>query len=65
LCILCSRIVNSTISRPKKKLVAFMKATLLGEPCTKRHRQTTRLLKSLSELQMDWLRSEELKVEKT
>ena len=31
-----SMIVNSTISRPKEILVAFIKATLLGESCTKR-----------------------------
>jgi len=34
LCILrSSRIVNNTISRPKKKLVAFIRAILLGESC--------------------------------
>ena len=43
------------------------KATFLGESCTIRHAQTTHSLKSLSveELQMDWLRSEDLKEEKT
>ena len=46
LCILCSsRIANSTISRPKEKLVAFMKPTLLGESCRNGIRQTTHLLK--------------------
>lgn len=28
-----SRIANSTISRPREMLVAFIEATLLGEPC--------------------------------
>src|ERR1017187_3370308 len=58
LCILCSsRIANSTISRPKEKLVAFMKPTLLGESCRNGIRQTTHLLKKpkVGELQMDWL----------
>ena len=28
-----NRIANSTISRPRQMLVAFIEATLLGEPC--------------------------------
>jgi len=35
-----SRIVNSTISRPKEILVAFIKATLRGEYCAKPDGQT-------------------------
>ena len=43
-----SRIVRSRTSSPKKTLVTFIKATLLGECCTKRDGQTTtRSLKSL------------------
>jgi len=58
--------VNNTISRPKKILAAFIGATILGESCTKRNGQTTHSQKSLrwKELQMDWLRSEDLKEEK-
>src|ERR1700722_119946 len=53
--ILCSsRIANSTISRPKEKLIAFMKATLLGESCPNAIRQNTRLLKSLRWANFRW-----------
>ena len=58
--------MNNTISRPKKILGAFIKATLLGEVL----RQTEWADHSLAEkpkveqLQMDWLRSEDLKEEK-
>jgi len=42
-----------------------MKATLLGESCTKPNGQaTTRRKPKVGELQMDWLRSEDLKEEK-
>jgi hypothetical protein len=81
--------VDSTISRPKKILVAFTNATLLGEfridPASRskpradiaesnrlrtRSLQTAWVDRSLAEkpkvgeLQMDWLRSEDLKEEK-
>jgi hypothetical protein len=60
-----SRIVNTTISRPKEILVALMKATILGESCHTGWADHYSL-KSLrvGELQMDWLRSEDLKEEK-
>jgi hypothetical protein len=67
LCILrSSRIAISTINRAKETLVAFMKATLRSESCTKRHGQTTHWAEKpkVGELQMDWLRSEDLKEEK-
>jgi hypothetical protein len=58
-----SRIVNSTIRRPREILAMPIKATLLGESCIKPNEQTTHSQKSLrvGELQMDWLRSEDLK----
>jgi hypothetical protein len=59
--------VNSTISRPKERLVAFIKATLLGEPCPAPTARADRSLAEkpkVGELQMDWLRSEDLKEEK-
>jgi hypothetical protein len=43
-----SRIVNSTISRPKKMLVAFIKATLLGEFCIDLASRSSRVLTSRS-----------------
>jgi hypothetical protein len=57
--------VNSTISRPNEILVAFIKATLPGESCPTGWADH-HSLKSLrvEELQMDWLRSEDLKEEK-
>jgi hypothetical protein len=61
-----SRIVNSTISRPKEILVAFIKATILGECCTKSGWADHSLAEKpkVEGLQMDWLRSEDLKEEK-
>jgi hypothetical protein len=68
-----SRIANRTISRPKKILAAFMTATLLGEFRVSRVEalrcRTVRTLglaekPKVGELQMDWLRSEDLKEEK-
>jgi hypothetical protein len=73
-----SRIVKSTISRPREILVAFIKATFPGELCIDpspsllraRSLQAAWAYRSLAEkpkmgeLQMDWLRSEDLKEEK-
>jgi hypothetical protein len=61
-----SRVVNNKMSRPREILVTFMKTTLLGECCTKRGWAGDHSLKRLSVgvLQMDWLRSEDLKEEK-
>ena len=58
--------MNSTIRRLKEILVAFIKATLLGESCTKRDGQTTHSLKSLRWENFRWtgLGSEDLKEEK-
>jgi hypothetical protein len=56
--------VTSTIKRLREILVALIKATLLGE--SYQTRSDHHSLKSLRvrELQMDWLRSEDLKEEK-
>ncbi|MGD1082425.1 MAG: hypothetical protein ABR881_29250 [Candidatus Sulfotelmatobacter sp.] len=43
-----SRIVNSTISSPKKTLVAFIKATLLAEFCIDLASRSSRVLTSQS-----------------
>src|SRR4051794_2563191 len=55
------------MSRPKKVLVALMNATLLGECCTQmkctNHSPVEK--PKVKELQMDWLRSEDLKEEKS
>jgi hypothetical protein len=68
-----SRIVNSTISRAKEILAAFITPTLLGEfriPRVEALRVRTVETFGLAEkpkveeLQMDWLRSEDLKEEK-
>jgi len=68
-----SRIVNSTINRPKAILAAFITATLLGEFRVSRVEafrcrtvQTFGLAEKpkVEELHMDWLRSEDLKEEK-
>jgi len=70
-----SRIVKITITSPKTILVAFIRATLLGEFCLHQASQARWLWTkwsnpSLAEkpkvgkLQMDWLRSEDLKEEK-
>jgi hypothetical protein len=68
-----SRIVNSTINRPKAILAAFITATLLGEFRVSRAEafrcRTVRTFglaekPKVEELQMDWLRSEDLKEEK-
>ena len=59
------RIVNSTISRPKEILMRFTKRPFFGECRT--HRMGRLLLAEkpkMEELQMDWLRSEDLKEEK-
>ena len=47
-------------------LIAFMKATLRGESCTKTEWADYSLAEKpkVGELQMDWLRSEDLKEEK-
>jgi hypothetical protein len=62
-----SRIVNSTISRPREMLAMLIKSRpFLASPC----RQTAGADHSLAEkpkveeFQMDWLRSEDLKEEK-
>ena len=69
-----SRIVNSTINRPKETLAAFITATLLGgfrvsrvEAFRCRPVRTFGLAEKpkVEELQMDWLRSEDLKEKKT
>jgi hypothetical protein len=61
LCILRnSRIVNSTTSRPREKLVAFMKS----DPSWRVLHQTAWQTTKVGQLQMDWLRSEDLKEEK-
>ena len=65
-----------TITSPKTILVAFMRATLLGEFCLHQASQARWLWTKWSnpslaekpkvgELQMDWLRSEDLKEEKS
>jgi hypothetical protein len=70
-----SRIVRITISSPKAILVAFIRATLLGEFCidqasrarslrTKWANPSLAEKPKVGELQMDWLRSEDLKEEK-
>jgi hypothetical protein len=70
-----SRIVKITITSPKTILVAFIRATLLGEFCLHQASQPRGLWTKWSnpslaekpkvgELQMDWLRSEDLKEEK-
>ena len=70
-----SRIVKITISRPKEILVALIRATLLGEFCidqasrarsprTKWANPSLAEKPKVGELQMDWLRSEDLKEEK-
>ena len=64
-----------TISTPKAILVAFIRATLLGEFCldqasrarwlrTKWSNPSLAEKPKVGELQMDWLRSEDLKEEK-
>jgi hypothetical protein len=68
--------VKITISSPKAILVAFIRATLLGEFCIDQASRARSLRPkwanpSLAEkpkvgkLQMDWLRSEDLKRRKT
>ena len=53
------------MSRPNKTLVAFMGATFLGEPHQTEWADRTLAEKpKVGELQMDWLRSEDLKEEK-
>jgi len=70
-----SRIVKITITSPKTILVAFIRATLLSEFCLHQASQARWLWTKWSdpalaekpkvgELQMDWLRSEDLKEEK-
>jgi hypothetical protein len=69
-----SRIVKITITSPKTIMFAFIRATLLGAFCLDQTGQArwlrTRSKPSLAEkpkvgeLQMDWLRSEDLKEEK-
>jgi hypothetical protein len=70
-----SRIVKITITSPKTILVAFIRATLLGEFCLHQASQPRWLWTKWSnpslaekpkvgELQMDWLRSEDLNEEK-
>jgi len=61
-----SRIVNNTISRPKKILGAFIRPTLLGEVLHETEWADHPLAEKpkMEELQMDWLRSEDLKEEK-
>jgi hypothetical protein len=67
--------VKITISSPKAILVAFIRATLLGEFCidqasrarslrTKWANPSLAEKPKVGELQMDWLRSEDLKEEK-
>jgi hypothetical protein len=57
--------VKSRTSSPKEILVALTKATLLGESCTRPHGHSSLAEKpKRRELQMDWLRSEDLKEEK-
>jgi hypothetical protein len=55
------------MSRPKRVLVAFMNAILLGEWCTQMKCTTYLPVEKpkVGELQMDWLRSEDLKEEKS
>ncbi len=55
-----SRIVNNTISRPRKILGAFITATLLGEVLHDTEWADHSLAEKpkVEELQMDWLRSE-------
>jgi hypothetical protein len=45
---LSSRIVNNTISTPKEIVVAFIKATLLGEFCNDPASRSSRVLTSRS-----------------
>ena len=54
------------MSSPKKILIAFIKATLRGESCTKQEWADYSLAEKpkVEELQMDCLRSEDLKEEK-
>jgi hypothetical protein len=62
-----SRIVNSTISRPREMLAMLIKGDPSWRvPAAKLHGQNTPSQKSLrwEEFQMDWLRSEDLKEEK-
>jgi hypothetical protein len=58
--------MNSTISRPRKMLVAFIERPFLASPAPEVPEQTTHSLEKpkMGELQMDWLRSEDLKEEK-
>jgi hypothetical protein len=70
-----SRIVKSTISSPKEILIAFIRSTLSWR-VPHRPSQSARSLRTkwanpslaekpkVGELQMDWLRSEDLKEEK-
>jgi len=55
--------VSNTIIRPRKILVAFVGATFLGECCTWADYSFVEKPK-MGELQMYWLRSEDLKEEK-
>jgi hypothetical protein len=61
-----SRIVNNTISRPKKILGAFIRATVLSEVLHQTEWADHSLAEKpkVEELQMDWLRSEDLNEEK-
>jgi hypothetical protein len=60
-----SRGASRTISRPKEILVALINATLLGESCHTGWADHNSLKSQrVGELQMDWLRSEDLKEEK-
>ena len=61
-----SRIANSTISRPKEILVAFIKATILWRALLHTGWADHPLAEKpkMEGLQMDWLRSEDLKEEK-
>jgi hypothetical protein len=58
--------VSSTISRPNKILVAFIKAALTKRVLHPKEWTGTALAEKpkVGELQMDWLRSEDLKEEK-
>ena len=59
--------MNSAMSRPRKILVALIKATFLCQCCTSKalgRRSLAEKPKVWGVLQMDWLRSEDLKEEK-
>ena len=57
--------MNSTISRPKERLVAFIKRPFWASPAPKAWADRSLAEKpKVGELQMDWLRSADLKEEK-